>query len=143
MSQTCNLGSREINYNITHKDKIDHIRVNNKNKYVTMANNLTMPLYTVLMAMPNFTGDNKENIESFLYNFDELAKATYISDAIKLLILKTKISGKAKEIIENTDISNEKSYQNLKDKLIQEFKTQKNFAQLQNDFISLKQNPTK
>lgn len=40
------------------------------------------------------------------------------------------------------DIATEKLYENFKQKLIQEFKIQKDFAQLENEFMMLKQKPT-
>lgn len=121
-----------------------HIKIIEKRKteITNMAETLTISLDSVLNALPPFKGDSTLEIKDFLDSFDAVVAKTQLSDAVKILLLKTKIIGKAKEKILNDDnIRNEIKYDDLKNKLLSKFKTTVNFLKAQDDFMSLKQKP--
>lgn len=56
--------------------------------------------------------------------------------------MKTKIKERARKIINNPDLRNIESYEDFRNRLLNEFRTTKDFSQLQNKFLIIKQKPT-
>ena len=107
-----------------------------------MTETLTVSLDTILGALPKFCGDATLDIEEFLNAFDAVVKDTQLGDPVKILLLKTKISGRARDKMQaDEDIKNETIYANLQIKLRKKFKLPVNFLKAQEGFMSLKQKP--
>ena len=108
-----------------------------------MADEFTLNIDALVQSIPPFDGEKNKNIEFFLEQFDDFLTSTKIPANLHLFILKTKITGNAKEILINSpELREEKQYENLKTKLISIFKPQTSFAEVQNEFNKAKQLPT-
>lgn len=68
----------------------------------TTSNNFTIGVDTLINSLQNFEDKPDQDIKQFIDQFDELAEAAKFPDDIKLVLIKTKIVGKAKEIVTNT-----------------------------------------
>lgn len=108
-----------------------------------MAKKLSATLDSVLQYLPNYEGKTQDNIEFFVQQYDKLVATSDLEDAVKLILLKSKISGKARELFLNLpDLLDCADYEQFKLLLIQTFKQSTIVAKSQTDFMSLKQAPT-
>lgn len=98
---------------------------------------------SLIANFPKFDAEKHNNFQSFIKDFDELINETKISEKLKIIILKSKLSGKAKEIIsDSSDLNAETDYQSFKTKLINIFKPTEDFEDAQNEFFVTKQKPS-
>ena len=120
------------------KSNTPSIQMNDNNKM----SKLSASLDAILRALPNFDGENYDNINTFITQYDELVKDADINDKVKLILLKSKFSGNARDLIYNTpDLNDEKDYGVFKTIVINYFKKQIFFAQSQSKFMELQQKP--
>lgn len=104
---------------------------------------ITLNFDSFLQNIKNFEGKKEQDVEYFLEQFEQLADATKLPDNLKVILLKSKLAGNAKQILINSpDLRNESVYDTLKQKLIENFKSEKSFVEAQNKFMSLKQLPS-
>lgn len=96
----------------------------------------------ILSVLPSFDGKKENNIKLFIQLFQEAADQTKLSEPVKLIILKSKITGTARERMQaDTEIISETNYENLKKKLLEIFGTKITFNDAHELFAKLKQNP--
>ena len=100
-------------------------------------------LNALLQHLPNYDHKNESNIEFYMSQWNALAdKCKNITDDIKLILLKAKFVGDARETIVNSpELKEELSYEEFKNKILNEFKTKRTFEDMQNSFLTLKQQP--
>lgn len=102
-----------------------------------------IPMENILQLLPNFDGKKENNIEYFIDQYDQVIKLAELHETLKVIVLKNKISGTARDtLINSPEIFNENNYENLKSKLIQMFKPCLSLEDAQDNFEKLKQNPT-
>lgn len=126
------------------QSKINEFKVTNKRQNKDKATNMSEPnLQNLLHTLPPFDGKKESNIEFYLKQFDELATKAKIQDeGLKLIILKTKLSGNAREfLISSPDLQNADKYDNFKQKLLERFQTTQTLESAQNVFMTIKQTP--
>lgn len=98
---------------------------------------------TFLNLLQNFDGKKVTNIEQHLDQFERIVTQSKIPDEFKVLFLKSKFVGQARDIIqENEELNQENDYNSLKEKLIKQFKKDLIFEEHQASFMQIRQNPT-
>lgn len=104
---------------------------------------IAVSLDAILAAIPPFDGMKNKNITNFLQQFENFAQVANLTEELKILFLKSKITGKAKEIVDaNPDIQATKTLNELADKLKEEFRSTPSAAKSHNELMGLKQKPT-
>ena len=100
-------------------------------------------LHSLLNLLPSFDGKKESNIQFYLQQFDELATQAKINeDNIKLIILKTKLTGSARDyLINSPDLQNTTNYADFKQKLLDKFQISYSLEKAQNTFMTIKQTP--
>lgn len=107
-----------------------------------MADKLTLTVDTLINIIPNFDGEKENNIENYINQFEEIAKTAKIEENIQIILIKSKFIGKARDLLINSeDLNNEQNYAAFKTKLIETFKIDKNFSEIQSKFMEYKQLP--
>lgn len=143
MSHIYNLRSstRSSKFNIVF-DKKKNSNVAKSTAKTNMATKLTATLDSILQYLPNFEGKANDNITFFLKQFDDLVEQSDLENSVKLILLKSKISGKAKELFFNLpDLLDCNDYAQLKTLLEETFAQTTIVAKTQADFMTLKQQP--
>lgn len=108
-----------------------------------MANKISISVDTLLNSLQNYEGKPNQDITYFISQFNEIANAAKIPNELKLIFLKSKLSGAAQDMMINTPtLRDENNYDEFIRKLRQQFKTEKSFAQAQENFLQAKQSPT-
>lgn len=103
---------------------------------------LNTNLDALLQLLPNFEGKPTDNIIFFIKQFDELVQASELEDNIKLILLKSKISGKAKDLFLNLpNLIDSTDYDAFKTALKETFQQTTLVAKSQADFMGLRQQP--
>lgn len=109
----------------------------------TMENNFKLTFDALLQNLHNFEGKKEQDIEFFLEQFEQMAQATNLTESFKIIILKAKLAGHAKQILINSpELREETNFENLKNKLKEIFKIKKSFAEAQQKFSSISQLPS-
>lgn len=105
-----------------------------------MQSSMSFNLDSLFSNISNFEGSKSQDIEYFIESFEQMAAVTKIPDNLKILLLKTKLSGYAKQVLMHSkNLREEQNFEDFKKKLIESFKTQKSFAEAQHSFTNLKQ----
>lgn len=96
----------------------------------------------LLQTFPSFDGKRESNIEFYLQELDNLSKIAKINDETKLIILKSKLTGIAREfLLNNPTIQSLSKYGEFTEILAKRFKKESSFEELQTEFQNLKQQP--
>lgn len=107
-----------------------------------METKITLTLDSLIQNIQTFEGKKEQDIEFFLEQFDDITKAANLAPELKLLVLRSKLGGHAKQIlITSPELREEKDYTEFKTKLIKVFQTKKSFAEAQQNFASINQKP--
>jgi hypothetical protein len=101
--------------------------------------NKTMSL-SLASNIPTFSGADKENLNFFLDNINQVANLEKWPNSKKLLILKLNLSGKALEFVSNSPkIDNIENFEDLANLLKEKFSKKHNFADILNKFSTIQQ----
>lgn len=99
-------------------------------------------LETLIQHIPSFDNKKETNIKFFLDQWDKLAEKSKLPKEIKLILLKSKFSGPARDVLVNSqELYEETSYEKFKELIAAEFKIKIQFEDVQNSFMNLKQSP--
>lgn len=107
-----------------------------------MAQTITFSFDSLIQNINNFEAKKEQEIDYFLEQFHNLCEVTKLPDDLRIIILKSKLSGNAKQILMNTpELKDETNYAELKQKLSKTFTVKKSFGEAQQKFTNLKQRP--
>lgn len=96
----------------------------------------------LLNVIAPFDGKKECNIHYFIQEFDRAAVETKFSNEVKLIILRSKFVGTARERLQtDVELNSETDYGKFKEKAIQTFDTKKTFGESHNDFSKIQQKP--
>ena len=110
----------------------------NNNSQINMAE---AKLEAILQHLPCFDGKKETNINFFLSQWETLAKDSQLKQEVKLILLKAKFSGTARDtIINSKELNEESDYKTFIEKIKKEFQPKLTFEDVQNSFLTLKQN---
>ena len=130
---------REQNSDRNKKNSLLNNKPQNSNNKMP---NLTASLDVILKALPNFDNENNLNIKAFVEQFDALLKKADTTDEVRIILLRSKFSGTAREaILNNPELNHEKDYEKFKAELIKFFEKPKLLAQSQAKFMDIQQKP--
>lgn len=132
-----------INYATNKKSKTSRIKAKITKKIKRKKENMTeINIENIIQTMPNFDGKKEKDIEFFISQFDQLAAESKMTDKLKLILLKAKLTGEAREIMINTTELNESNnYAEFKTKIVELLKPTVDFQEVQEKFMQLKQKP--
>lgn len=118
--------------------------------YFVCANLLWCDLFDTNMARNNislassltkFSGEDNENLEFFVKNFEQISEIEKFDAQKKALILKLNLAGKALKLISDSNLSADNEYEQIIKILRTKFHNKLNYAQIQGKFNSLVQKP--
>lgn len=110
---------------------------NSETKHTKMSNTDNL-----LNILPCFDGKREANISFYITQFDEAAAQTKFSNEIKLIILKSKFTGIARDRLQaDTDLHSETDYAKFTDKALKIFGSKISFSEAHENFAKLKQSP--
>lgn len=96
----------------------------------------------LLNVIAPFDGKKECNIHYFIQEFDRAAVETNFSNEVKLIILRSKFVGTARERLQtDVELNSETDYVKFKEKVLQTFDAKKTFAESHNDFSKIQQKP--
>lgn len=99
---------------------------------------------SLINALPDFSGNEDENVSLFVKNISDICdlKPEVWSDQKKIILLRLHCKGKAEQFLSEDPVaSNEKSFENLTNILINKFKRKENFQTISNEFANVVQKP--
>lgn len=115
----------------------------NKNKSDSKQKMASPNLEHLLTSLPSFDGKKELNVKFYIDQFDQIAEQLKLKDELRLLYLKAKFSGKARERLANDmELSAENNYAKFKEKIILIFSSKISLNEAQESFFQIKQNPT-
>lgn len=100
---------------------------------------MAKPSFSLANSLTKFSGNKEENLEFFLNNLEQISLLEKWDINKKSLILKLNLSGQALKVVSEAKISIENEYNDIVKILKDKFLTKLNFAQIQCNFNSLKQ----
>lgn len=107
-----------------------------------MASEINVNFDALINTIPNFDARTENDIEFFVNQFEELASAAKLPENIKLIIIKSKFTGHARQqLMSNENLQKEKEYKKFCDKVKEIFQTESDFAESQAAFSNTKQKP--
>lgn len=97
---------------------------------------------TLLSVIAPYDGKRENNIQFFIEEFDRAATQTEFGNEVKLIILRSKFVGMARERLQSDmELNSETDYVKFKEKAIQTFAVKKTFGESHNEFSKIQQKP--
>lgn len=135
-------GNSPMSRRSTQRNKQPEPVINLPTQSATMAQTISLNADTLINLIPNFDEKKSTNIKDFIEQIEELTNAANLPDSIKIILVKNKISGRPRELLNNlTELNTEKTYEAFKKKLIDTFQKPIEFNKTQSKFMELKQAP--
>lgn len=98
---------------------------------------------SLLGLIAPYDGKRENNIQFFINEFDRAAAQTEFGNEVKLIILRSKFVGMARERLQSDmELNSETDYAKFKEKAIQTFTIKKTFGESHNEFSKIQQKPT-
>lgn len=114
----------------------------NSQKKLEMSKNETANTDNLLTVIAHYDGKKEGNIQYFIEEFDRAAAQTKFSPEVKLIILRSKFVGMARERLQtDSELNSETDYGKFKEKALQTFATKTTFGESHNDFSKIQQKP--
>lgn len=96
----------------------------------------------LLKLIPTFEGKSGEKVQHFITQFEDVAKLTKWSDAEKILVLKSKVKGRAMQrLLNNTELFAHTNWDKFLKEFLNHFKENKTATQLGQEFQAIKHVP--
>lgn len=101
------------------------------NKKPDMTSMISISVDILLNDLQNYESKSDHDINYFISQFNEVAKAAKIPNELKIIFSKAKLSGVVKDVLINTpSIRDENNYANVNEKSRLQFKTEKTSLKL-------------